>query len=658
MTTVELNKQQNIALTGSAPTNGASNPNAVKNATPVVNGGEVGAPDDKFSTTQNQTTTQKKTKRTVDELYNSISALCTQYGISLSEVKKLGLLSSVSGMSEEYLLNAEQSEINKIVEHIKQTISALKEDGIEVNATNVEKYARLYNVQIKSGWDSIESFRKANARNNEGLTARLNRMYGKDVTKLSTQEKAKILEQYFSRYFNDEIKQKVKNASSPEEAEKIKESVRTKQITDFTKLLFNSSPEEYELFRDAIDYLAANKRYAGFDAILRSCDTDGQRTAIANSTTYEQTKGWATNADQFGNRMSKAEITQLSARKLEYNDAEHIAQHHEAAKTDALEFYTEDNKKKLESIKAKIKNGEELTEEEQALLAQDNHFRGDNAGQMLGVGNNQVIKQEEKKEFLSTINNDAYKIGEQAGGDFYRDVMTEVANYVKEHPETLTMPKEEFVKLMDEVTDNNYSKVVNDIANGTKTKLTPPTPKDEKTSATNTTDSNTNKTTTSKNADSNVVDSRYTRPAVSTTDALAQVQKSKEKLYKSNAESNSSQNEEKPLLSSGASMDAYFQAYSGEVAFKTVRDKYGTVAAIRYTLNKELQNATARLSAINSFDRLNCSQQFNTVKGLYNGLSIALNNAKENTLERCQNVTLRTFGATKEARKAAEENLA
>ncbi len=650
---LELQKQQNIAINGSASIAEVAGSNNVQTVTvPIGQGGESQSNIDTLNT-NNVTTTENQTKRTVDELYNSISALCTQYGISLSEVKKMGLLSSVSGMNEEYLLNAEQSEINKIVEHIKQTISALKEDGIEVNATNVEKYARLYNIQTQNGWDSIESFRKANARTSEGLTARLNRMYGKDVTKLSTQEKAEILESYFSRYFNDEIKQKVKNASSPEEAEKIKESVRTKQITDYTKLLFNSSPEEYELFRDAIDYLAANKRYAGFDAILRSCDTDGQRTAIANSTTYEQIKGWETNADQFDDRMSKAESTQLSARAIEYKDEVHIAEYHEVATTDALEFYTEENTEKLKAIKAKIENGEELTEEEQALLAQDNHFKGDNAGQMVGVGNNQVIEPEAKKDFLTTINNDAYKIGEHAGGDFYREVMTEVADYVEKHPETLTMPKEEFVKLMDEVTDNNYSKVVNDIANGTKTELTPSTPKNETPSATQ------KDSTASKNIDLNVVDSRYTEQTISTTDALAQVQNSKAELYKKSeqADNNSSQDKETPLVTSGASMEAYFQAYSGEVAFKKVRDEFGTMAAIQFTLNKNLQNATAKLSAIKSFDRLNCSQQFNTVKGLYKGLSIALDNAKDNTLERLQNVTLRTFGATKEARKAAEESL-
>lgn len=649
-------QQKSINPLNSTQQSGATNSvNSSSNVSvPVGQNGNLGSNVDSLNTKEN-TTQNTNAKRTVEELYNSISAICTQYGISLAEAKKSGLLTKAFGMSEEYLINAEQSEINKIVNHLKETLSALKEDGIEINITNLEKYARLFNVQIKNGWDSIASFRKANAKNHESLTVRLERMYGKDVTKLSTKEKAEMLEAYFSRYFNDEIKQKVKNASSPEEAERIKEQIRTKQITDFTKLLFNSSPKEHELFRDAIEYLAANKRFAGFDAILRSCDTDEQRTEIANSTTYEQTKCWETKADQFGDRMSKAEITQLSARKLEYNDAEHIAQHHEAAKTDALEFYTEDNKKKLEAIKAKIENGEDLTEEEQALLAQDNHFRGDNAGQMIGVGNNQVIEPEEKKEFLTTINNDAYKIGEQAGGDFYRDVMTEVADYVEKHPETLTMPKDEFVKLMNEATDGNYSKVVDDIENGTKTELTPPST--ELSSKNNVQKTTSTTTESNQNSNSERVDSRstalkpedITKPQV----AIAELYRKSEQREDSSTLSQSNE----ITINNNSSMEDYFRVYGGAEGFNKIRKEFGTIEAIRFTLNKNAQNATAKINAITTFSQLNCSQQFNTVKGLYNGLSIALDNAKENTLERLQHITLRTFGATKEAHEAAEESL-
>ena len=38
-------------------------------------------------------------------------------------------------------------------------------------------------------------------------------------------------------------------------------------------------------------------------------------------------------------------------------------------------------------------------------------------------------------------------------------------------------------------------------------------------------------------------------------------------------------------------MDDYYKAYNGGKGFKKIRDKFGTIAAIKYTFNKQAQEA-------------------------------------------------------------------
>ena len=54
------------------------------------------------------------------------------------------------------------------------------------------------------------------------------------------------------------------------------------------------------------------------------------------------------------------------------------------------------------------------------------------------------------------MNKDAYNL------PIYKEVLKQVNEFVEEHPEALTMPKEELVKLLDEVTNGNYSTVATD----------------------------------------------------------------------------------------------------------------------------------------------------------------------------------------------------
>lgn len=390
-------------------------------------------------TTGNSQGTPAQTKRSVEQLYQAIQGLCTSNGIDFNDVKKIGLLSTVSGKNEETLLNAEQEEITKLVKLIEETIAEMKEDGIELTAENLEKQARGYQIQLACGWDSIASFRKRNKQNHDSVITRLNKFFNCDFENLSTEEKAEKLDAYFNRYFN--------GADS-------KETIRTKQLTDFSKLLYNSTPEERLVLKDAIEFLCANNRYKGFDSILRSFDTDAQRTEFANNVSHENIQSIGTRIDRAGDVTAEEDVTAITAALMKYKDAEHVTEYHGEAQKARSEFFTEENIAKLDAIKTKVENGEELTEDEQALLQEANFHTSDTAGEIVGVGNNEVVSKDFRNKMLETLNADAYT------NPNYREVLNQVNKYIEKHPECLTISKEKFIAKMNEVTNGNFDKVV------------------------------------------------------------------------------------------------------------------------------------------------------------------------------------------------------
>ena len=102
-------------------------------------------------------------------------------------------------------------------------------------------------------------------------------------------------------------------------------------------------------------------------------------------------------------------------------------------------------------IEEKEAKGIELTQEEKELVAQRDLYKNLYSGAMSGTAVNTKVPEEAKKEILCTMNKDAYKL------PIYKEVIKQINEYFEEHPEALTMSKEELTKLLDEVTNGNYS---------------------------------------------------------------------------------------------------------------------------------------------------------------------------------------------------------
>ncbi len=584
--------------------------------------------------TNNTSNTQAAQKRTVDELYNSIAALCTQYGISLSEAKKIGLMEKIAGVPQEELLNMPNSEIQKHVECLKAALEKLSVNG-KVDLKELATLANNYNIAIHTGW-SIEGFEKAQSRNNESIADRFERFFGvKDLYSCSEEEIKSYLKKYFDNFFTE----KIDKGMSREEAVKL-------QLQDFAKLLINTPEEKRQIFIDAAKALLAESRPEGFESVFRSYTDDVKRTEAADSVTVEDIEELTTEKDIEGNVPDMDGATQISAVAAKYRSEEGVANYHTELNESAKKFF-EENAEALKVIENKIANGEELTEEEQQLLVKKNNlYVAGAAGEMTGTANNVGISDEFKTQILNTMNSDAYEL------PVYREVMEQVVSYVEKHPETMTMTSEEFVKLMDEVTNGNYSTVVNDIKNGTTTALNEPAP------AAVSTPAETASNNASSNTDNNNSFGFNNTPSVDTT-RLQQLT-SQIASQDTAVEPVEGVNEEGVNGNTAASVSNNIAsaARAGISGFKAYIENNGTKKAVVDVFNnlQYIANQGIVKQALRIYETFADGIQADTLKNVNNaGLSALIKHTSDSTLMNIKDETFSNFYATQQIEDAAEK---
>ena len=419
-------RQQNISNAGvtSAPTAGAQASAPIN--VPVGQGSGVENTNTNYNT-NNSAQSQPQTKRSRQQLLDSLKFL-QNYGITQEEGVEI-LCAMGFNNSEQTLLNLEQKDLNNQIKIIMDTITALQEDKIEVNKENLAKHASRYASQINCGWDSVASFRKANKRNDDSLLERLKNAFGKDYSNASEEKLVKAVERYCLEISNTDI-------------------------TDFSKLLYNSSDEEIQILYKAIPYFDCNDRLKGIVAAIKSCSsTEAQSKLVSN---YEDNQRIMTAIDKNGNSMSQEQMTELSAGLASYRKQDDAFEYNKATVNNTKEFLAQKGiQEKIENILVKYENKEALTQEEQELLNLYNSIIAEPTGQFIGYSNSNVLSKDEKSSIVSDLNKGIYET------PVYRKVMQGVSEYVDKHPESLNMSPEEFTRLMDE-------------ANGTVTELAQP----------------------------------------------------------------------------------------------------------------------------------------------------------------------------------------
>ena len=424
------------------------------------------------NTSNTNPTETLQVKRTIEDLYILV---CKETGLNFDKVKSMGLLSLVSGKSEEELINLETVEFNKIVEEIKNAINAIREDifGIDKKSNNeldlnlVLNYTRLLKGEVPKGWDSVESFRIAQkgirydkngnpiGSSAESLSQRLKVMYGIDIKTLSKEELAQGLEDYFYGYFN---KQKDLGKTDAE--------IKDLQLTDFSKLLFNSTPEEYNMFRDAIEYLLANNRAEGYRGILDSFVKEEDKIKFNNETTEEQEMTWATKVGQDGVAPTKEDAQAIHLATSEYKDTKDLESGHISLQKRAKDFYTKETLSKLEEIKSKSNNNEALTAEEKELFIKDQALRGFLNAENISVGTNKIISNEDRIKLAKMFNLDLANLSKTTDEKLYTEVMDEVSKYIEKHKETLAISEKDFTEIINDAKTETLAKK-EDISNST-----------------------------------------------------------------------------------------------------------------------------------------------------------------------------------------------
>ena len=407
-------------------------------------------PVNSVMTEANKTNTsveEKKNTSKLDELLEKLCAEFSKLGLKPEELKNSGILYRISGMNQKQIESATDVKLKQVIDCLKAAIKDSVVDG-KIDLEKAGKLGNTYFIAVNTGW-TIEGFKKHNdSVKKSSLLERLKETgcLKNDATLENT--KTEELQKALFDFFNKTLLTPLKNAKSAKE----KASIYKGQLQTFGRLLINTPDEEKAIFKQAIATLAADNRLKGLNAVLASFETPQAKEAWANSWSVEELSQAMGTKDVEGNVPTDKDQTAMVAGIFAEKSEESIKETYSQMSEPAKQFFQE-NADKLKEIKEKEAKGIELTEEEKELVAQRDLYKNLYSGAMSGTAVNTKVAQENKKEILGTMNKDAYNL------PIYREVLKQVNEFVEEHPEALTMPKEELVKLLDEVTNGNYSTV-------------------------------------------------------------------------------------------------------------------------------------------------------------------------------------------------------
>lgn len=392
----------------------------------------------------------KKNTSKLDELLEKLCAEFSKLGLKPEELKNSGILYRISGMNQKQIESANDAQLKQIIDCLKVAIKDSVVDG-KIDLEKAGKLGNTYFIAVNTGW-TIEGFKKHNdSVKKSSLLERLKETgcLKKDATLENTQPEE--LQKALFDFFNKTLLTPLKNAKSAKE----KASIYKGQLQTFGRLLINTPDEEKAIFKQAIATLASDNRLKGLNAVLASFETPQAKEAWADSWSVEELSQAMGTKDVEGNVPTDKDQTAMAAGIFAEKSEESIKETYSQMSEPAKQFFQE-NAEKLKAIKEKEAKGIELTEEEKELVAQRDLYKNLYSGAMSGTAVNQKVAEESKKEILGTMNKDAYNL------PIYKEVLKQVNEFVEEHPEALTMPKEELIKLLDEVTNGNYSTVATD----------------------------------------------------------------------------------------------------------------------------------------------------------------------------------------------------
>ena len=454
MTTIGTNISNNWEVQQTQQPTPAGGTSSVSNIPMVDNSG--GTENIPFSSQTSTPSSTSQTKRSITQLRDAIAGILKEHGIEPNEAMKTGMLEKVSGQRTEYLLNANETELNHFIKCLKLALehTPKKADG-SADIDAIVKRGNDYHVALKTGWAEEDL---KNIQNGKSVLDKLKDFYpNRDL------RNPDILKQSFKDYINwvfNEAK-----------ADTIKDRHKL-EIQEFGKLLINTPDEEKGVFLDVLKELHQANKLTGIEALMESVQSIENRTELADQAgdpKYLQELLNGKDAD--GAELTTAQKTEIVDAIASRQSEEGLTESHKVAEDLKTAFETANAEalKVLEEKLAEIEKmdisdeekakliKERLSEEEKKLLAEKEFYRALTSGHMTGTANNSNISEEAKGVLLHRFHFDAYQ------HEDYQEVMEQIADFVKEHAENFNMPVEEFEKLLNEATNGNYDTVAKNL---------------------------------------------------------------------------------------------------------------------------------------------------------------------------------------------------
>lgn len=468
---MSLEVQNQIRVDYTAANGGVNGAGAAEVNVPVGQGGNDTTNSAGVELGNTNTTGEKKTVRQAGEVDTRLNDIAKKTGLDKNTLVEL--IQKMTGKSYEDLLKLSQTDYNNLTVGLELILKSCIVNG-KIDNSKLEKAIKDYSIASKTGWSLKGFYEQQQNVKKSTITQRLieTNCLDKAIDPNDPNYDSKM-EAAIEKFFEKTLLSRINKNTSQAQREQIYKA----QIQTFGRLLVNTPDgRDKELLGAAIDKLYRSNILSATKAGIDAMETTEAKANFARLVNKDYEKIVTTASDYEEDVYMNSKDAQGLAHVIFENlNADDVNKSIVDMKDKALAFYLK-NKETLAIIAKKTDNQEKLTPEEEAIKREsENLYHARYAGAISGIAcsTNSTVR-EERKPLLQTVTTDAYTIGEKAGNDFYREVIEQVSAYVEEHHEILTMSKDDFEKLMNEVTEGNYSVIVEDKAKGTRTELKAP----------------------------------------------------------------------------------------------------------------------------------------------------------------------------------------
>ena len=353
------------------------------------------------------------------------------------------MLEKIAGVDTKQLISMSDDQINGLVKILQDNLGW--GDGLGFGQKTKEDLDKLVNNIFQEDALKKTGGNKCGQAWHNIKNGVMNALGIQTIDKCNTPEE--ITEYFKAKYLQD-----IDKLSKEEKEKKYKEL-----LTAFF-YNFNSSQSDNNkkiAMVQAIKTLAAQDRAVMTDIMEKYFSKDSKALEPFAEALNDNRVEIVTSTDALGNNVTKEDATNIAHIAYKHMSEEDVKQALVTLKNDAQEFYKQYGEQ-IKDLQERVAKGETLTKDEQELLDQitlikNNVYVAGYSGAVTGTVENANIQSKSKKAILTTISNDTKELGIQ------EEVLQNVSEYIEEHPDAISISKEELIELIDEATDNAYS---------------------------------------------------------------------------------------------------------------------------------------------------------------------------------------------------------